>query len=225
MWKHTGWVILHNFSYKQWWNNDIYLCLKLWSGSKYIWCNALAGLMDQPVLDSNIKFTVSLTRAATATLRALLFHCSRRGLLLCVCVCFMSWVIEKRGQLSVYRQPLPPCPRNRTCRSVLIPDSLLSTARLSLTCRTSLVSLSLSRPAWVSPLLHHYTSLSALGLRTCIIPVKSHRTGIIYSSITDCFEKCLLRAELGRTDNTPTHKPMQGCKHSLQLQISGSNMR
>lgn len=74
MWKHTGWVIRHNFSYKQWWNNDIYLCLKVWSGSKDIWCNALAGLMDQPVLDSNIKFIVSLTRAATATLRALLFQ-------------------------------------------------------------------------------------------------------------------------------------------------------
>lgn len=162
----------------------------------------------------------------TATLRALLFL--QR---ICTLVCFVSFpLLQSRAAVGL--QAAPPCrPINCTCLSLLIPVSHLP-ACFSLPvcpslvlCHTLLLSLSQSLPAWVYPPLPHHTGLSALGLRTCIIPINSHRTGIIYSSLTDCYEKCLLRAEPGWTDNTPTHKTMQGCTHGPQLQISGLNMR
>lgn len=167
----------------------------------------------------------------TATLRALLFL-QRICTLVCLCL-FREFpsVAEQSSCRSTDSTSLPSYKPYLSFSpySCLPSASLFFTVRLSLTCSLSyLFALSVSvspclglpsspsphRPVCAgSPDMHH---------TYCI---NSHRSWIIYSSLTDCYEKCLLRAEPGWTDNTPTHKTMQGCTHSPQLQISGLNMR
>lgn len=139
----------------------------MWSGSKYTWCNALIGLMNQPVLDSNIKFTVSLTGAVTATLRALLFQ-QRICALVWVRAQFLRVLVSGpllQSRAAVGLQAAPPSRlKNSTCLSVLPPVSHLPACfslppcPSRLPCCTSLVSLSQSGslPARVTPPLPSY---------------------------------------------------------------------
>ncbi len=74
------------------------------------------------------------------------------------------------------------------------------------------LSLVPSQPGSTPP-LPPCTGLSAPGLRTCIIPINSHRTGMIYSSLTDG-----PTAEPGWTDHTHTHTHTHR-KHSYKSQV------
>lgn len=129
-------------------------------------------------------------------------HCSSRGFVLwCVCVvqfyvCLWVALCCRAEQLSVYRQQTVP---------VFLSFLLSPICQLAFHC-PSAPHFSSVVPLWCfclslvlsltgSPLLFLPTSLSAPGLRTCIIPINSHRTGMIYSSLTDSYEICLLRAE------------------------------
>lgn len=129
--------------------------------------------MDQPVLDSNIKFTVSLKRAVTATLRALLFQQRICALVSC------EWpsVVEQSSCRSTGSTSLP----SYTLYLSFSPSSCLPSASLPFTARLSLTPpLSYlcgpSVSVWFSPCLGHPPSLS---LRACLQRVSGHASYLL----------------------------------------------
>lgn len=172
--------------------------------------------MDQPVPDSNIKFYSLFKQSEdchseSSTVPAEDFHLGVFVSFFVRCPAELRSVPGRTSHPSYKTSPVFLSSHSSACLSVPHRSAVLPfcSPRLMLS------------PDWVNPPPIKTTDLSAPGLRTCIMPVTSHGTGIIYSALNARDEKRLLRAEPGCADNTPTNRTMQSCTHSLYLHIYG----